>query len=594
MKRKSFEKSAHVVAWINKAEWDQILEYLYSKDCALQKFALHRISAWKGRFGNSTPVAVESTADLVRCQVLDRSGHLETDDLVLLYGTALVRFVNLITERKQRKVAAPLRRLANKLNIPEWIVNLRHDITHRRLPTLKWCRKGCQFVLEWLQQEYWSRQLGSQLAEHWDSESESEEEQDEDGLGQEDEFTVRQRKREAHQKARKLLISYEKEQFQAFDGLHKENKSKQAWFNRSSDLGGILIQIKAFPVDSSDVLMDVLLSDGFLVPTAEQLESLDIDSIDGDGDPATPCIPLVFLRFWLPLLKTLASQAFVQVFVERLFMELQLSEETSRHRTHYIAGWISEILDCNRHSHRERNPNESKCQRKARLKDKIFVKPVPLPWQKLLTVCLQAPCVATPHLLQQILVDMEPPLPQDTQQKLHRLCCIYTQGGDPGRSPDGGRRDTPVYTLEGLRKRMRRESERAGGDPSLGAGPRPPQSLPQLPSEEVAEDLQEKLSPNVLLERAAALRGSPWQVCADNVKWKDFPLGKVPGQSEDPSCLMVDSYSTLSVLDQHLDLDKSAQHSVYTCTPGPHRPGSDGPLWTHSDLSKLKSGLQLF
>ncbi|KAJ8276509.1 hypothetical protein COCON_G00082610 [Conger conger] len=203
------------------------------------------ISAWKGRFGNSTPVAVESTADLVRCQVLDRSGHLETDDLVLLYGTALVRFVNLITERKQKKVATPLRRLANKLNIPEWIVNLRHDITHRRLPTLKWCRKGCQFVLEWLQQEYWSRQLCSQLAEHWDSQSESEEEQEEE-LGQEDEFTVRQRKREAHQKARKLLISYEKEQFQAFDGQHEENKSKNPWLRPSSDLNAILIQVKDF------------------------------------------------------------------------------------------------------------------------------------------------------------------------------------------------------------------------------------------------------------------------------------------------------------------------------------------------------------
>lgn len=43
------------------------------------------------RFGNSTPVAVESTANLVRCQVLDRTGKLEGDDLVLLYGMALTR-----------------------------------------------------------------------------------------------------------------------------------------------------------------------------------------------------------------------------------------------------------------------------------------------------------------------------------------------------------------------------------------------------------------------------------------------------------------------------------------------------------------------
>ncbi|KAG7484192.1 hypothetical protein MATL_G00046600 [Megalops atlanticus] len=591
MKRKSSEKSGHVVAWINKAEWDQILEYLYSKDSALQKFALHRISAWKGRFGNSTPVAVESTADLVRCQVLDSSGHLETDDLVLLYGTALVRFVNLITERKQKRVATPLRRLANKMNIPEWIVNLRHDITHRRLPTLKWCRKGCQFVLEWLQQEYWSRQLGSQLAEDWDSQSEEDEEEEGEELGQEDESTVRQRNREAHKKARELLISYEKEQFQVFDGLHKENRARKPWPSPSSDVGWILIQIKDFAVESSTVLVDVMLSDGFLVPTAEQLESLDIDPTS-DCDPMTPCIPRLFLRFWLPLLKLLNSPDFIHLFLERLFLELQLSEEDSQHRTYYLAGWISEFFACNRH--KNTNPNESKGQKKARLKDMIFTKPIPLQWQKLLTGCLDAPCMATPHLLQQILEGMEHPLPLDTQQKLLQLCCIYTQGGDPGCSPDAGRRDQPVYTLESLRKRVRRESERSASAPLPSAAPRPHKSLPLIQLAEATEDLQEQLSPDILAERVASLRGSPWQVCTDSVKWKDYPLGKVPGQSEDPSCLMVDSYSSMSVLDQHVEVDKSGQHSAHICVSGPHRSGSDGPLWTHSDLSKLKSGLQLF
>jgi len=174
MKKKSSEKRRHVVAWVNKAEWDQILEYLYSQDVALQRYALHRISAWRGRYASSSPVAVDCTADLVRCQVLDRSGQLSGDDLVLLYGAALVRFVNLITERQQGKTARPLRRLAGNLNIPEWVVDLRHDFTHRKLPTLKWCRKGCKEVLEWLQQEYWSRQLGGGADEDWESQSDGE------------------------------------------------------------------------------------------------------------------------------------------------------------------------------------------------------------------------------------------------------------------------------------------------------------------------------------------------------------------------------------------------------------------------------------
>lgn len=36
----------------------------------------------------------------------------------------------------------------------------------------------------------------------------------------------------------------------------------------------------------------------------------------------------------------------------------------------------------------------------------------------------------------------------------------------------------------------------------------------------------------------------------DEVQWKDFPLGKLPGQTDDPDGLMLDNYSMMSLLDQ--------------------------------------------
>jgi len=36
----------------------------------------------------------------------------------------------------------------------------------------------------------------------------------------------------------------------------------------------------------------------------------------------------------------------------------------------------------------------------------------------------------------------------------------------------------------------------------------------------------------------------------DEVLWKDFPLGKLPGQTDDPDGLMLDNYSMMSLLDQ--------------------------------------------
>lgn len=555
MKKKSSEKRRHVVAWLNKAEWDQVMEQLYSKDPAQQRFALNRISAWKARYAGSTPVAVDCTADLVRCQVLDRAGQLDADDLVLLYGAALVRFVNLITERQQGKIARPLRRLAGNLNIPEWVVNLRHDFTHRRLPTLKWCRKGCKVVLEWLQQEYWSRQLGGGTNESWDL---PEDDEDEEGTRmKEDELAVKQRGMAAYKKARGLLISYEKTQFESFHGGPEGGPF--------ADLNWLLAEIKQFALEASDLLIDVMLEDGFLVPTAEQLQTLGWDC-GHTSCPAEPKLPHIFLRFWLSLLKMLNSPAFIHLLLEKLFAELKLlSREPNDHRMFFVAAWISELISCN--GKKFAHHSETKVQRKARMKECIFVNRIQMRWQQLLAVCLEAACVSTPHLLSLILDDMEHPLPLETRQKLLQLCSIYTRidRSDSNVPPQ------QVYTLESLHEKM--QSSRW----------RPTVERRDSGSQETAAPQSDK---------AGLLHGSPWQICTDDVLWKNFPLGNVPRQSSEPSSLMVETFSSMTVFDQPVEVESRATRSLpESSAPAPC---ADGPLWTTGDVIKLKGGLRLF
>lgn len=38
-----------VVAWLSKAEWDQVTVYLFCDDHKLQRYALNRITAWRSR-----------------------------------------------------------------------------------------------------------------------------------------------------------------------------------------------------------------------------------------------------------------------------------------------------------------------------------------------------------------------------------------------------------------------------------------------------------------------------------------------------------------------------------------------------------------
>lgn len=579
MKKKGSEKRRNVVAWVNKAEWDQVLEYLYSKDPALQRYALQRISAWKGRYASSTPVAVECTADLVRCQVLDRSGRLDGDDLVLLYGAALVRFVNLITERQQGKIARPLRRLAGNLNIPEWVVNLRHDFTHRKLPTLKWCRKGCTVVLEWLQQEYWSRQLGGGggggPGEDWESQLDGEDEEM-DLKHREDELIAKQKEMEAYKNARGLLISFEKEQYQTFDRLSGDQEAS-LWETPLAEMNWLLGEIKQFAMESSGLLIDVLLEDGFLVPTTEQLETLGCDTSDSTC-PTEPRLPQPFLHFWLPLLKMLNSPAFIHLLLEKLFVELKLlAKELNNHRAFYVAAWISEAILCN--SKKFEYHFETKVQRKARMKARIFVNRIQLRWQQLLSACLEAPCVSTPHLLQLILDDMEHPLPQETRQRLLQLCSIYTQTAHSDSDSPPEHKQQPIYTLESLHEKLERSQQHS-------------RAWRPAADSERSESSQEDKRADAQVDKAEFLRGSPWQVCTDKVLWKNYPLGKVPGQSDDPSCLMVENYSMMTVFDQPVDLESNTAHNF----PGVSAPvrTADGLLWNNSDVNKLKSGLQLF
>ncbi|XP_024657821.2 ribosomal biogenesis protein LAS1L-like [Maylandia zebra] len=536
MNKKGSEKTRHVVAWLNKAEWDQVRDYLYSMDSSLQRFALERISAWRARCADSFPVAVDCTADLVRCQVRDRSGQLTGDDLTLMYGTALVRFVNLITDRQQGRKAQPLRQLAGNLNIPEWVVDLRHEIMRGTLPSLKWCRKGCKVALEWLQQEFWSRQLGG---------------------GPDEQLVARQKEVDACRNARELLISFQKDQYQAFDDGSPEDKGKSLWQAPLADMSSLLGEIKQFALGSRELLIDVLLEDGFLVPTMEQLEALGCATSDS-ASPTEPRVPQTFLRFWLPLLKMLNSSSFIHLFLEKLFVELKLlSKEPNGHRCFYISAWISEVFLCN--NNKFEYHFETRLQKKARMKDRIFIDRIKLRWQQLLSACLDAPCISTPHLIQLVLDDMEHPPPQETREKLFQLCSIYTQT-ERSEASTPLQQQQPIYTVSMLLDQMQHSS----------------------PMD--SERSEERKWADVQAERALALRGSPWQVCTDNVTWENYALGKVPGQSDDPSCLMVDNYSIMTVFDQPVELESSATRSSIPGASAPARP-AEGLLWSNSELN---------
>ncbi|NWS89839.1 LAS1L protein, partial [Toxostoma redivivum] len=199
---------------------------------------------------------------------------------------------------------------------------------------------------------------------------------------------------------------------------------------------------------------------------------------------------------------------------------------------------------------------------------------------------------------------MTPRLPRSSRKNLLYLASIYTEGGaplsSPGLSSDGS--EQPIYTLESLQWRARQENQVK----NKGQTVEKQEDVPERDNgvEEMEEEEEEMVTETnpleglahsgtmvAIAEKRAALQGSAWQITTDEVRWKDFPLGKLPGQTDDPDGLMLDNYSMMSLLDQPV---RDEWKSLNTNSAELNIPMTGGLLWTQNDFHKIKSGLQLF
>ncbi|XP_003816964.2 ribosomal biogenesis protein LAS1L isoform X3 [Pan paniscus] len=686
----SLPLSAHgiVVAWLSRAEWDQVTVYLFCDDHKLQRYALNRITVWRSRSGNELPLAVASTADLIRCKLLDVTGGLGTDELRLLYGMALVRFVNLISERKTKFAKVPLKCLAQEVNIPDWIVDLRHELTHKKMPHINDCRRGCYFVLDWLQKTYWCHQLENSLRETWEleefREGIEEEDQEEDKNIVVDDITEQKPEpqddgkstesdvkadgdskgseevdshckkalshKELYERARELLVSYEEEQFTVLEKFRYLPKAIKAWNNPSPRVECVLAELKGVTCENREAVLDAFLDDGFLVPTFEQLAALQIE-YEENVDLNDVMVPKPFSQFWQPLLRGLHSQNFTQALLERMLSELP-ALGISGIRPTYILRWTVELIVANTKTGRNAR-RFSAGQWEARRGWRLFNCSASLDWPRMVESCLGSPCWASPQLLQIIFKAMGQGLPDEEQEKLLRICSIYTQSGENSLVQEGSEA-SPIgkspYTLDSLywsvkpasssfgsEAKAQQQEEQGSVNDVKEEEKEEKEVLPDQVEEEEENDDQEEEeededddeddeeedrmevgpfstgqeSPTaenarLLAQKRGALQGSAWQVSSEDVRWETFPLGRMPGQTEDPAELMLENYDTMYLLDQPVLEQRLEPSTCKTDTLGlscgvgsgncsnSSSSNFEGLLWSQGQLHGLKTGLQLF
>ncbi|GES59762.1 glyoxylase [Aspergillus terreus] len=121
---------------------------LRSKACAT-------ISVWKIR-GN-LPHAVEATALLTDAILHDDAQKNSVFSIRATYSAAFCRFVTGLVDSKLHGQRKTMFQRAVDLGLPASFVELRHEATHRELPSLTVLRNATQRSLEWLWDYYWAK-----------------------------------------------------------------------------------------------------------------------------------------------------------------------------------------------------------------------------------------------------------------------------------------------------------------------------------------------------------------------------------------------------------------------------------------------------
>ncbi|XP_014230691.1 uncharacterized protein LOC106655020 [Trichogramma pretiosum] len=153
------------VPWFSVEEWLQVYKNIYSGDSSCQKEAYEMLLVWKARM-SILPIGVECTLGLLQASLRDQewtpqiySGQKPLTyekDLQSIYSMAIMKFLNhmpIVHHDKQTSLFD----IAKNFNIPDWIVNLRHDTAHgSELPSIDVMRIVSNKLLAWVHEEYWA------------------------------------------------------------------------------------------------------------------------------------------------------------------------------------------------------------------------------------------------------------------------------------------------------------------------------------------------------------------------------------------------------------------------------------------------------
>ncbi|XP_071819957.1 uncharacterized protein [Apostichopus japonicus] len=400
---------------------------------------------------------------------------MDTLNLAKLFSLALLRAIGLITDAIQLGGSAvPMHILGSKLGIPDWIIDFRHEATHSvGTSSLRIAKKAVDFMIDLLRREYWDA-LDPQVTSP-----------------RMKEYVAESSDFRAGDDIASLLLDFQQEQFQA---LMSGKKTSQ----RRHEILHSLRERLFKTADARNTFCSTLVLDGYLIATDEQTESLNITEAVTEVDDRVELNKFLQL-FWKPILEVVCQKKLLPILMLALVKRLSKTSQNTEDCTNNLTlGWINAICTA--------MPlvDGNSLLTNSVLSRTINVQVLDTSWHPVLIACVTEVNKYTKTALNTLLSTIGCNLPSLLKQKLLALMQV------------------------GFNSSLVDSQDEGSTEPTSDA-------LEVTFAPEVVENME-------MLEREdfAKLNSccrEAWSKASELVRWELYPLGKLPGQLDNPNLL---------------------------------------------------------
>ncbi|KAH7696599.1 LAS1-like protein [Aphelenchoides avenae] len=214
-------------------------------------------------------------------------------------------------------------RAVSQLNIPSWIVDVRHQASHNHMPSLNLMREAVKFCREWLWKQHWQLPVEQAIVAALPA-------------GQVD-GEVAQRNAKIVERIKQALA-----QFTKWRQAHIRVKKTIGELKMEGPLKNLFDVLEAHP---NTVIETLAMPEGLLTMTMEQMKEADIQWRDnyGDGEPKIHAINAKVQGFWEPMMGILSEYGCLVGLLAELARNIG-DYAGSDFQLAQLAGWADMIL----------------------------------------------------------------------------------------------------------------------------------------------------------------------------------------------------------------------------------------------------------